>query len=121
MSKQSNAEKYKLAKKGKPPVVLVDPDFVDGMAHVLDFGNAKHGHMNWQQGVPISEVVSAVKRHIAAIERGEHLDPETGRPHTCHAASGLMYIEWYHRVGMYDQLNDLPYHNTAIVRKARHG
>jgi Domain of unknown function (DUF5664) len=88
----ANKESLKTPKLG---LNLIVPQFVEGLAQVLDFGKVKYGAHNWMKGLPFSEVIAATKRHILAIEVGEEKDPETDEPHELHAACELMFLNWY--------------------------
>ena len=79
---------------GKPDVTLVDPEFREEVARVLGHGEAKYGRDNWKGGLDFSRLLGAVHRHLAACEKGEDLDPETGLSHAAHAAAGLMMYDW---------------------------
>lgn len=74
---------------------LIVPQFVEGVAQVLDFGKVKYSAHNWMRGLPISVMIAAAKRHILAIEMGEELDKETNLPHELHATCELMFLNWH--------------------------
>jgi len=61
------------------------PKFLDGIAAVLTFGAKKYAAHSWRT-VPegYERYRDALYRHLAAIERGEYLDPESGLPHWHH-------------------------------------
>lgn len=80
---------------GKPPMALVRPEFVEGVASVLGFGAQKYAPWNWAQGIQYSRVLSALERHVGAFKKGEDLDPETGLSHLYHASCCLMFLSCY--------------------------
>lgn len=80
----------------KAPLCLIDPAFTEQVARVLAIGEGKYGKNNWR-GLQTERLLSAVKRHVLEIEKGNDIDEETGEPHAAHAASGLMFIEWLRR------------------------
>lgn len=102
---------------GKPRLTLLYPHFLDEMAHLQEYGDVKHEGLNhWTNGVPITELLDAIKRHTAAIEMGEINDGETGRSHT--AAIGLcaMYIFYYTRnSGQYSEFFTLVYARSDAI------
>ena len=75
----------KVAGSGKPQLCLMPPVFEEGVCGVLSHGAEKYGEWNWREtGVEMVTYVSAIKRHLAAIHRGEWIDPESGYPHIAH-------------------------------------
>jgi dATP/dGTP diphosphohydrolase len=79
----------------KVPLTLVWPGFVAGIARVLRFGARKYARGNWMRGMSFSEVLDAMKRHIAKIELGEDIDPETGESHLYHLGCDAMFLSYY--------------------------
>jgi hypothetical protein len=64
--------------------------------------------------------LEAVKRHIAAIERGETHDDETGFHHAYHASCGLMYLAHFDRdPEQYSEFFDLPFARRDRVLASR--
>lgn len=100
----------------KPPLSLVDPDFVESMARVLEYGEQKYGTGNWKGGLAYTRLIDAAARHLAAIQRGEDIDPETGEPHTQHAASCLMFLNWYRNHNLGERLDDRHYKEMPGLR-----
>lgn len=80
---------------GKPTYDLIAPDFLDGIATVLEFGARKYEAHNWAKGIKYSRFFSAMMRHLWAFWRGEALDEETGLHHLYHAACCLMFLSHY--------------------------
>ena len=76
----------------KAPISLVDPDYIEGLAHVLGFGANKYAAHNWRGGIAYSRLISAAYRHLGAINRGEDLDPESGLQHVYHLACCNMFL-----------------------------
>ncbi len=77
---------------GKPPISLVVPDFIVGIATVLGFGRVKYKAWSWALGKEWSRDYDAVQRHLLAWSAGEDADPESGLSHLLHAATDLMFI-----------------------------
>ena len=82
---------------GKPDMTLVDPDFMEGVAKVLMFGAKKYDRDNWRKGTKHSRVLAAAYRHLNKILKGEYYDEESGLPHLHHAATNLMFLDYYVR------------------------
>jgi hypothetical protein len=77
---------------GKPPLDLLDPVALDGLAAVLSFGAKKYAAHNWRGGIAYSRLVAALLRHIFSILRGEYTDPESGLPHIDHVGCCWMFL-----------------------------
>lgn len=84
---------------GKPPMALVRPEFVEGIASVLGFGAEKYDAWNWASGIEYSRLISALERHIGAFKKGEDLDPESGLSHLYHAGCCLMFLSCFQEWG----------------------
>jgi hypothetical protein len=91
---------------GKVPYELVPTHLLENTAKVFGYGMRKYAAWNWAKGMKYSVVIGCIKRHLAAIERGEDLDPESGLPHTGHIGCNLMMLEHYMK--MYPELDDRP-------------
>jgi hypothetical protein len=99
-------------KASKPELTQVPPTFIEGVARVLMFGAQKYSRGNWMRGMSWSSNLDAMKRHIAAIEMGEDLDPDSGLPHIDHLACGAAFFSWYQngpRKDEYKQFDDRIY------------
>jgi hypothetical protein len=76
----------------KPPMALLDPGFLEGVAKVLGFGAQKYAANNWRNGIQVSRLISACYRHLTAINKGEDIDPESGLPHSYHLGCSVMFL-----------------------------
>lgn len=76
----------------KPPLALLDPSFLDGIASVLGFGANKYAAHNWRSGIAYSRLISAAYRHLGAINKGEDLDAESKLPHAYHLGCCVMFL-----------------------------
>jgi len=83
---------FKKFDSGKPMMSLVTPEFREGVAAVLTFGAQKYGAHNWRKGTNYSRLLNSAHRHLAAFERGEDVDTESGLSHLLHAATNLMFL-----------------------------
>ena len=85
---------------GKPRIDLVPHELVQGAADVLTFGAGKYGPRNWERGMDWGRVFGALQRHLWAFWSGEDRDPETGLPHTHHAACCIAFLMAYEARGI---------------------
>lgn len=76
----------------KPPMALLDPAFLTGVAQVLGFGAQKYAAHNWRNGIQYSRLISAAYRHLTAINNGENIDEESGLPHAYHLGCCTMFL-----------------------------
>jgi len=89
----------------KVPLELVDPYAVEGLAKVLGFGAKKYATNNWRGGLQYTRLIGAIKRHLAAIEKGEDIDTESGLPHVDHLGCEWMFLSYFmkHRIDLDDR------------------
>lgn len=78
----------------KPPLALLDPEFLEEVGRVLGFGARKYAADNWRNGISHRRLISAAYRHLGAINKGEDIDPESGLPHTGHLGCCIMFLDW---------------------------
>lgn len=78
--------------KEKPPMALLDSNYLEGVARVLGFGANKYHAHNWRNGINVSRLVSAAYRHLGAINKGEDIDSESGLPHVYHLGCCNMFL-----------------------------
>lgn len=82
--------------KGKLPVHLVDPEALEEMARVLEFGATKYAPNRWRGGLKYDEyLLAAIERHRLAIRKGEDRDPETGLLHSAHIMCEAMFLTYF--------------------------
>lgn len=100
---------------GKPPITLLDRDFIEGTAQVMRFGAEKYGRHNWCKGISHTRLADAAMRHLIAWASGEDIDPESGLPHIDHAAASINMLRGNQRLqpGMDDryrgpEMQDIP-------------
>lgn len=79
----------------KPQPTLIPPQFIAGVAQVLQFGAQKYSRGNWMRGMSFSSILDAIQTHLLAIQRGEDLDLDSGLPHIYHVGCNLAFLSWY--------------------------
>lgn len=78
----------------KPRMDLLDPTFTEGVSRVLTFGANKYAPNNWRNGIQYTRIISAIHRHLAAIQKSEDIDPESGEPHIYHIGCNVQFLGW---------------------------
>lgn len=91
---------------GKVRYDLIPTHLLESTANVLEYGANKYAPWNWAKGMQYSVVLGCIKRHLAAIERGEDLDPETGERHAGHMMCNLLFLEHY--MNAFPEMDDRP-------------
>ena len=112
-----NSYTNKKSASGKPQLQKISPYFLDEVARVLEVGDSKYPDCPWYNGLPWADTMGALKRHVAAIEKGEFVDPDTGFSHTAAIASNAMFLFHFTKDPRYSKMNNLPFDGT--VGKAR--
>jgi hypothetical protein len=77
---------------GKPRMELLPFDALELVARVLTFGARKYAAHSWRLVKPgLERYRGAMLRHLAAIDRGEDCDRETGLRHWAHIACNALF------------------------------
>ena len=80
---------------GKPDYSLIPFCTLEAEARVWEYGKRKYAAWNWAKGMNWSVPLACLYRHMAAWQRGEELDPESGLPHLAHAMCNLRMLTLY--------------------------
>lgn len=90
------------AQKGQKPerYDLIPPHALDELARVYGYGASKYDDRNWEKGYDWGLSLAALHRHVKAFEKGEVVDPESGRRHLLHAAFHLLTLDTYEQFGL---------------------
>lgn len=89
--------KGKRYNKGKNRLDLISPFAQEGLGEVLSNGANKYGARNWEKGMPWSNVISSLKRHLLEIEKGNDFDKESGLLHIDHVQANAMFLSHYYK------------------------
>jgi len=81
---------------GKPRMSLLPMNAITEVAKVMTFGAKKYAPNGWKSLEDTNRYVDALLRHIAALDMGETLDPETGLPHIAHVACNALFLTHFH-------------------------
>lgn len=85
-------ETFKKADSDKPDYTLLDKKAMEQFVKVLEFGANKYGRDNWRKCEDPKRYVSAMFRHLMALNDGETHDPETGIRHEAHIMCSAMFL-----------------------------
>lgn len=83
---------------GKLRYDLIHPVAQEGLVKVLTKGAEKYAPRNWEKGMEWSKIIASLKRHLAAIERGEDYDKETGLLHVDHLQCNAHFLSAYYSI-----------------------
>lgn len=90
----------------KPDLSLIPLCTLEDEARVWMYGKAKYAAWNWAKGMDWSVPFACLQRHMAAWQRGEENDPESGLPHLAHAMCNLRMLTLFSRT--YPEGDDRP-------------
>ncbi len=77
---------------GKVQYSMIDLGCFEYTARVLEFGAKKYARDNWRKGMKTSSIIDSLLRHIARLQAGEVIDPESGLPHLGHIGCNIMFL-----------------------------
>ena len=80
---------------GKCRRELVPPCLENAAARAFTYGAFKYDNYNWlkEPGIPLSDLIGSMERHLSHIKNREDIDPESGVWHWDHLAADLaMFI-----------------------------
>lgn len=80
---------------GKADFSLIPLCTLEDEVKVWMYGKEKYAAWNWAKGMPWSVPLACLMRHMAAWQRGEQNDPESGLPHLAHAMCNLRMLTLY--------------------------
>lgn len=81
----------------KPDLSLIPGHVILELGNVLTMGKMKYGAHNWREGISYSRIISAAMRHMAAIQDGEDIDPESGCYHAAHIMANMAFLLEFYR------------------------
>lgn len=80
---------------GKVDLSLIPLVTLEDEARVWMHGAKKYAKNNWMKGMDWDIPLACALRHLAAFQRGEDTDPESGLPHIAHAMCNLRMLTLY--------------------------
>ena len=91
----------------KTKFCLIPWEWSYGLASLLTLGANKYGDRNWEEGIPYSEIYSALNRHLGLWWSGETHDKVDGQHHLLSVAWCALVMFSYQARGM-DRWDDRP-------------
>jgi hypothetical protein len=94
---------------GKLRWSLMSKKALEPMIEVLMFGAEKYDDHNWKKGLPITEIIDSLQRHIVSFqEEGHDKDAESGLDHVGHILCNAMFLSYMYqfRKDMDDRFHD---------------
>lgn len=91
---------------GKADLSLIPLSTLEDEARVWMYGEKKYARFNWMKGMEWSIPFACMMRHMAAWQRGEEIDPESGHTHLAHAMCNLRMLTLYAKT--YPEGDDRP-------------
>lgn len=67
--------------------------------HMMKNALSKYGHRNYQRGMRLSQFIDAAESHLAALRRGEMVDPATGESHIDALGANWLMMDVCRRLG----------------------
>ena len=80
---------------GKPKISMISSEFLLELTKVLEYGAKKYSRDNWKKGLPYTEVIDSLTRHLLAFKDGEDIDDESKCLHLGHIAANTMFLTYY--------------------------
>lgn len=79
----------------KPDYSLIPIATLEDEARVWMYGANKYAAWNWAKGMPWSVPFACAMRHLAAWQKGEDVDAESGLPHLAHVMCNIRMLTLY--------------------------
>lgn len=98
---------------GKPKYSLLSLKEFEPGVRVLEYGANKYttekesGRDNWKKGLPITEILDSMMRHISELQAGNFIDSESGLSHIGHIQANALFL------GNPNNINDLKHDNSS--------
>jgi len=102
----------------KPKMSLIDPNFEEQLARVLELGEVKYDGPDWKKGMDFSIMIDAAIRHLNEIRRHQFYDKESKQSHMAHVAANMMMLNYYmDNYSDYDVFDNLKWVPPGNFRK----
>lgn len=99
---------------GKARFDLLPVNAVNELTAVMTRGASKYAPRNWEKGMPWTEVLASLERHLQAFKAGEDYDPESSLKHMAHVMANASFLTEYYTI--YPEGDDRP-HSYLKKRK----
>lgn len=91
---------------GKLRYDLMNPFALEQLAKIFTMGAAKYAPRNWEKGMKWTTILASLHRHLAAIDKGEDYDKESGLLHSAHVEWNAHALTAYYKI--FPQGDDRP-------------
>lgn len=98
---------------GKGAPVLISPYFIDRLAKHLEKGAIKYESRNWEKGIPLSECMNSLLRHITSLIKGNE-DEDHCAAAICNLMFYLHIKEMIEQGKLPDTLDDMPNYEKQL-------
>lgn len=85
---------------GKPRPSLIPVEFIEELMAVLEKGAQKYEKNNWKKGLPTTEVLDSLERHLIEFKKGIDIDPDDGLSTLTKIAVNALFLRYYQLKGM---------------------
>lgn len=110
----NNKEQAKRYNEGKVRLGLIPPFAIEEIGKVFTMGAEKYGAHNWMKGLPYTEVLDSIERHINEFKKGHDKDKESGLQHMAHVAVNAMFLIEYAVINQ-NKFDDRPHKLTPNI------
>lgn len=77
---------------GKPQLSMIDLKCLEPCAKVLEYGANKYARNNWKKGMPMSQLLDSLLRHIGDLQAGLTHDLESGELIIGHIQCNALFL-----------------------------
>lgn len=85
---------------GKPRPSLIPVEWTEELLAVLEKGAEKYDANNWKKGLPTTEVLDSLERHLIEFKKGIDIDPDDGLSTLTKIAINALFLRYYQLRGM---------------------
>lgn len=87
---------------GKPRPSLIPPTWMQELMKVMEKGAEKYDEHNWKLGMPYSEVIDSLERHLLDFKSGMDIDPDDQLSTIVKVAVNALFLRYYQIKGVGD-------------------
>jgi hypothetical protein len=80
---------------GKLRYSLLPPNVLLEVIKVLEMGATKYGESNWKKGLPYSEIINSLERHLGQFKLLQDTDEESKLSHIAHLVANGIFLLYF--------------------------